>query len=296
VQLRFFEYFIALAEERHFARAAARCHVTQPTLSAGIAMLETQLGKPLVLRDRRFIDLTDEGRTVLPHARQMVASQEELRREIDAAGPLRGELRLGTIPAAMPFVGGFVGHLRMHHPGVRVAIRQLSSGAILDGIASFALDAGLNYVEETPPPGMTATILYQERYRFATAAAAPLGDRAGVTLAEAVAQPLCLLNESMLNRRILDRHLARKKLSPRPVATTDSYLALLSMVARGGLSSIVTDSHAAFVGPELGIRLIEIVDLEEPNRVALLAPSREPLSPLARAAVTAARGMVAGQL
>ena len=77
VQLRFFEYFIALAEERHFARAAARCHVTQPTLSAGIAMLETQLGKPLVLRDRRFIDLTDEGRTVLPHARQMVASQEE---------------------------------------------------------------------------------------------------------------------------------------------------------------------------------------------------------------------------
>ena len=43
-------------------------------------MLETQLGKPLVLRDRRFIDLTDEGRTVLPHARQMVASQEELRR------------------------------------------------------------------------------------------------------------------------------------------------------------------------------------------------------------------------
>jgi DNA-binding transcriptional LysR family regulator len=294
MQLRFFEYFIALAEERHFARAAARCHVTQPTLSAGIVTLETQLGKPLVLRDRRFIDLTAEGRAVLPHARLMVATQEELRREIDAAGPLRGELRLGTIPAAMPFVGRFVGRLRRHHPELRIALRQLSSGAILDGIASFALDAGLTYVEEAPPPGTTATVLYQERYRFATAVAAPLGKRKGVSLAEVVAQPLCLLNESMLNRRILDRHLARMKLSPRPVATADSYLALLSMVARGGLSSIVTDSHAAFVGPELEIRLIEIVDLDEPNRVALLAPLREPLSPLARAAIAAARGVALG--
>jgi len=226
----------------------------------------------------------------------MVATQEELRREIDAAGPLRGELRLGTIPAAMPFVGGFVGRLRAQHPELRIALRQLSSGAILDGIASFALDAGLTYVEDAPPPGMTATILYQERYRFATAAGAPLGQRAGVTLAEAVAQPLCLLNESMLNRRILDRHLARLKLSPRPVATADSYLALLSLVARGGLSSIVTDTHAAFVGPDLEIRLIEIVDLHEPNRVALLAPAREPLSPLARAAMAAARGMASAEV
>lgn len=62
MQFRFLEYFIALAEERHFARAATRCHVTQPTLSAGIANLEARLGKRLVQRDRRFVELTARAR------------------------------------------------------------------------------------------------------------------------------------------------------------------------------------------------------------------------------------------
>lgn len=75
MQFRFLEYFIALAEERHFARAATRCHVTQPTLSAGIANLEARLGKRLVQRDRRFARLTAEGEAILPHARRLIAGQ-----------------------------------------------------------------------------------------------------------------------------------------------------------------------------------------------------------------------------
>ncbi len=61
MQIRLLRYFVALAREEHFARAAATCNVTQPTLSAGIATLEEQLGKRLVMRDRRYIGLTPEG-------------------------------------------------------------------------------------------------------------------------------------------------------------------------------------------------------------------------------------------
>jgi len=291
MQLRFLEYFIALAEEKHFARAAERCNVAQPTLSAGIAGLEAMVGKRLVQRDRRFIDLTPEGHAILPHARLLIAGHEEMRQAINTAGPLRGELRLGAIPAALPYLGRFAGALRARHPELRISVRQTTSGAIVRGIGNFELDAGLTYVEQDDLPGMQAVTLYQERYCFATREDGPLGARTSVTLAEAVSEPLCLLHQGMQNRRILDRHLARLKLHANPVATADSYVALLSMVAWGGLSSIVTNSHAAFVNSQSGIRLVDISDVEQPNRVGFIVSNREPLSPIARAGLAAARSL-----
>ena len=106
MQTRLVEYFLALEREGHFARAAALCHVSQPTLSAGIATLEAQLGKRLIRRDRKYGGLTPEGEAILPWARQLVAAAEALGQAAETArGPLRGELRLGAIPAAMPAIG-----------------------------------------------------------------------------------------------------------------------------------------------------------------------------------------------
>ena len=78
MQTRLLQYFLALEREGHFARAAAACHVSQPTLSAGISALEAQLGKRLILRNRRYAGLTEEGRAILPWAQQLVAATENL--------------------------------------------------------------------------------------------------------------------------------------------------------------------------------------------------------------------------
>jgi DNA-binding transcriptional LysR family regulator len=288
MQLRFLEYFIALAEERHFARAAERCHVTQPTLSAGISNLEKRLGKRLVQRGRRFAGLTAEGETVLPHARRLVAGHDELRLAVNAAGSLRGEMRLGCIPAAMPFVGRFAGAVRAAYPELRLAIRQLTSDSIVRGLADFELDAGLTYLDGEASASMTTVPLYHERYCLAVHPTSPLAGRSEVTLAEAVTQPLCLLHQGMQNRRILDRHFARHRAQVSPAVTADSYLALLSMVARGELCSIVTDSHADFIAPSTGVRLIPIHDLPDVNNVGLLVAAAEPMTPVARAALLTA--------
>ena len=94
MNLRLLEYFVAVARERHFARAAAACNVSQPTLSAGIAALEEQLGRRLIQRDRRFTGLTDEGRAALPWAQQAIAMIEGLEHAAELAhGPLTGTLR-----------------------------------------------------------------------------------------------------------------------------------------------------------------------------------------------------------
>lgn len=293
MQLRFLQYFVALADERHFARAAARCHVTQPTLSAGIANLETRLGKRLVHRDRRFVGLTAEGEAILPHARRLVAGHEEMRLAINAAGSLRGEMRLGCIPAAMPYAGRFVGALARVYPDLRVAIRQLTSDNIVRGLAGFELDAGLTYLEGDYAGNMVAVALYGERYCLAVHPGSPLAGRAEVTLAEAVTEPLCLLHQGMQNRRLLDAHFARLQVQVSASATTDSYIALLSMVARGRLNSIVTDSHADFIAPATGVRLVPIADLPDTNSVGLLVAAAEPMAPVARAALLTAQLLAA---
>jgi DNA-binding transcriptional LysR family regulator len=292
MQLRFLEYFIALAEEKHFGRAAQRCNVTQPTLSGGIAGLETALGKRLVLRDRRFLGLTADGLVVLPQARFLVAAHEDMRRSVDSVGPLRGELRLGVIPAVMPCVGRFIEALRLAHPDLRVSLCQLTSSAIQQGIEAFELDAGLTYVEPESTPSMRQVPFYREYFRFAARADSELGKATGVTLAQAASQPMALLHAGMQNRRILDRHLQRLGIAINPVVTADSYIALLSMVAQGGLASIVTDSHAAFLDPACGVRLIPIIDVEQPNSVGLLVPDGPLLSPVAQAAVQAVQTLV----
>jgi DNA-binding transcriptional LysR family regulator len=292
MHIRLLEYFIALAEERHFARAAARCHVTQPTLSAGIVNLEAQLGKRLVQRDRRFVGLTAEGEAILPHARRLVAGYDEMRLAVDAAGSLRGEMRFGCIPAAMPYAGRFVGALARNYPDLRVTIRQLTSDHIARGLPGFELDAGLSYLDAKPAGGLIQVPLYAERYCLAAHPGSALAAAGKITLAQAVGEPLCLLHQGMQNRRILDAHLARLKVQANPVATADSYLALLSMVARGGINSIVTDSHADFIAPATGVRLVPIADLPEANSVGLLVAASEPMAPFARAALFTAQLLV----
>jgi DNA-binding transcriptional LysR family regulator len=285
MQIRFLDYFVALAQAKHFARAAEACNVAQPTLSSGIAALEAQLGKRLIMRDRRFVGLTAEGHALLPWAQRLLADYDGLRHAVaDEGGPLRGVLRLGVIPAAMPAVGHLVRAIVAAHPHVRANIRSLTSRQIEQALIEYELDAGLTYLSNEPPAQVLSVPLYEEHYMFATRADASLGERDRVTWREVAGEPLCLLHPNMQNRRILDAHLASLDLVIEPRATADSYVTLLSLVEAGGLSSILPHSYAALVPAGAPIRLIEFIDPAPPNMIGLVVLDREPRSALARAA------------
>jgi len=290
MHIRFVEYFVTLARLRHFARAAEACNVTQPTLSSGLAALEEMLGKRLILRDRRFIDLTPEGHAILPWAQRLLADHDGLRHAVAAEeGSLRGELRLGVIPASMPAIGHFVRALRAAHPLLTLNIRSMTSRQIERGLIEYELDAGLTYLTNEPPAQVLAVPLYAERHRFATRTDSELGQREKVSWREAAATPLCLLHQGMQNRRILDAHLASLGLVIEPVATADSYVTLLSMVEAGGLSSILPHSYASLLPGGGALRLIDFIDPAPPNDIGVVVLEREPRSALARAALVAAR-------
>ena len=162
MQLRSLRYFVTLASEQHFARAADLCGVTQPTLSAALSALEQELGKRLVERDRRYVGLTPEGRAMLPWAQQMLAAHEGMVQSMEAlGGPIHGEFRLGTIPAAMPAIGRLAQVLLANHPGLSLSIRSFTSREIVRGLNAFELDAGLTYLDHEPPADMLSVGLYE---------------------------------------------------------------------------------------------------------------------------------------
>src|ERR1700674_1877785 len=104
--IRQLEYLVTLAREKHFAKAADVCHVSQPALSSAIRGLEKELGVMIVQRGRRFMGLTLEGERVLAWAQQTLASLSHMREDASIAkSTMAGTLRVGAIPTPMTGTG-----------------------------------------------------------------------------------------------------------------------------------------------------------------------------------------------
>jgi len=292
MQIRLVRYFLALVKEQHFARAAEYCGVSQPTLSAGLNALEQQLGKRLIVRDRRFIGLTPEGEALLPWARQIVAAQEGMAAAVSAAnGPLQGEFRLGAIPAALPFAGRMAQGLLDMRPALTMSVRSLTSREIVRGLADFEIDGGLTYLDHEPPANVLSVPLYEESYRVLARAGKAWAGRSTISMKEVSALPLCLLHQSMQNRRILDARMAEHDVVLHPRVTADSYATLLSMVQTGAYASIIPDSYVALL-PDIGwAKILAFEEVMPTSRIGLVVLDRVPLTPLANAAMQVARAL-----
>ena len=145
MELRHLRYFIAVAEELNFSRAAERLHVSQPPLSRQVRDLEAELQVKLLDRDRQGVQLTRVGRAVLARARKLVREAEALRLEARAIGEEgRGELRIGyrASPTAA-ILSTVLGRYHELSPGGRVTLQDLSHAEILSGVREGKLHAGL---------------------------------------------------------------------------------------------------------------------------------------------------------
>ena len=290
MQVRLVRYFLALVRERHFARAADACHVTQPTLSAGLTALEKQLGKRLIVRDRRFIGLTSEGEALLPWARQMIAAHEGMTSAVMAThGEVRGQFRLGAIPAALPFTGRLAKSLLAARSGLSLSVQSLTSREIVRALAEFEIDGGLTYLDHEPPADVLSVPLYEEQYRVLVRADAGFNAHSSIGIREVATMPLCLLHQGMQNRRILDARMAEHGHVLHPRVTADSYVTLLSMVQADHFATIIPDSYIALLPDLSWATILPFTEAIPPSRIGLVVLDRVPLAPLAQAAIEAAR-------
>jgi len=286
--IRHLSFFVTLADVGHFAKAAELCHVTQPTLSTAIRKLEEELRTRLIVRANRYLGLTPEGERVLAWGRQILLDYESLREDIgDTKKGMRGTLRLGVIPTAMPAVSFISERFVREHPHVRVHIKSMSSRAIQHGLDSFELDGGLTYLENEPLENIKPLPLYHERYIFVCRADHPLAAQTSVSWSSALAQPLCLLSEDMQNRRILDGLARSLGLQLRPSVVANSVSAIGAHIHNGGWCSIVPQTFFYLFGAQSNLAATKLEDDFPPQAIGLVTSSRLPQSPMTRALIQA---------
>jgi DNA-binding transcriptional LysR family regulator len=288
-------FLLALSREKHFGHAAEACGVTQPTLSAGIKQLETQLGVLLVYRSARFGGFTPEGERVLEWARRIVGDARAMRDEVKSLRQgLSGHLRLAVVPTALPVMARLTGPMAERHPEVIFSIRSCNSLEVLSLMENLEAEAGVTYVGSEPLGRVRSLSLFEERYRLLISADAELAGRAEVGWREVASVPLSLLTPDMQNRRIIDRRMHKAGADPVPVLESNSMIVLISHVRTGRWASVLPEvmADSLLMGGEVGapvIRSIPITDNDPPPVIGLVYPHREPLMPLTAALVTEAR-------
>jgi DNA-binding transcriptional LysR family regulator len=278
--LRQLEYLAALDREGHFGRAAAACHVTQPTLSAGLRSLERELGVPLVRRTRSFEGFTPEGERILLWAQRTLNDLAGLDQEASRLrGGLEGALRIGAIPTSLPASTHVTQRFRARHPRVTIRLQSMTSRQIAHGLSNGELDAGLTYLDNEPLPGVDALPLWREQLLLVVDAEGPFHDADEITWHTAATLPLCLLTPDMQHRRIVDAAFAESGARPSPAVETNSVSTLVAH-ARSGLPGVTAHTWLAANPLPAGLRALPLVDPEVRYTIGLVTPSGGQRAPI----------------
>ncbi|MGH2890531.1 MAG: LysR substrate-binding domain-containing protein [Solirubrobacteraceae bacterium] len=243
MELRQLRYFVAVAEELHFRRAAARLHMSQPPLSQQIAALESELGCRLLERTRRRVELTAAGDAFLRDARTMLA---ELDRAVATARAIdsgqAGVLRIGFVGSALhSILPAAVQRFRRARPQVEVDLRERSTVEGLRALATGAVDIALVRPPIEPDPALRVEVVLRERTIAVLPADHALAALRRVPLRRLAAEPLVLFPRAQAPgfHDLLIGRLAATGVSPRVVQYAPEMITIVGLVAAGiGVSPV----------------------------------------------------------
>jgi DNA-binding transcriptional LysR family regulator len=285
MELRQLEYFVAVAEEANFTRAAERVHISQSGVSAQVRTLEAELGAELFDRSGRIARLTPAGVAVLPLAREALEAASAIREAVDDVnGLIRGRLTAGMISGCevKPWFEALAAFHRAH-PGIDIELHEGNSdelvGAVLTGLSDIAL-VGL---AGEPPPGLASEIIIAEGLAAIVAPDHPLAGRRpeperrgalGVSLPELTAYPLVCLPVGTGIRSVLDQACASAGLMPDIALEASAPGAVADLGSRGLGVAVLSRSMAAGF-PDLVA--VPITGIEIPALLALVwRPKKSP--------------------
>ncbi|MFE6664651.1 LysR family transcriptional regulator [Streptomyces sp. NPDC057697] len=256
LELRQLEYFVAVAEERNFTRAAARLHVVQSAVSAGLKTLERQLRAELVHRTSREVSLTEAGHVLLPRALDTLAAARAAIDAVDEVqGGIQGEVRVG-VTSSLPDIDLPAALARMHadHPRVRVRLSHRPGGSrdLADDLAAGRLDLAL--LSEPGPAGhrLRLTPLLSVGMHLVVAPAHPLAGRGAAALAELAEDVFVDFPIGYGSRSIVDRAFTAAGQSRRiSIEVTNAEVA--TAYVREGLGVAILPDAYDHPGPTLRI-------------------------------------------
>lgn len=269
MELRQLEYFVAVAEEANFTRAATRVHVSQPGISAQIRRLEHDLGATLIDRSGRTATLTTAGAAALVHARAALASVGSVRQAVDeVTGLLRGRLVVGMVTACTvtPLFDALAAFHRAH-PGVEIILIEDDSDRLIERVRTGLADLALVGTAGTPPAGLEATIIVSERVVAAVPVGHPLAGRRRATLAEVCDYAIVSLPEGTGIRTVFDQACAVASLRPDIALQASAPRAVADLAIRELGVAILSESMVANLEGPLEVVIVD--DIPTPAVLSL---------------------------
>ncbi len=234
MELRHLASFEAAARLLHFRRAAEELHLAQPSLSAQIAALETELGTPLFDRIARRVRLTDAGETLLPYARRMLAQAEEAREALAAHHTLAaGRVRIGAPPTVSThLLPAALTLFHRRYPGPELALREEGVGTLLHLVEEGDLDLAVVTLP-VASAALEVTSLFAEDIVVAVSRAHRLAGRGTVAMADLSSEPFLLLGEGYDLRRVTIDACRQAGFAPHVVLEGGELDTVLTLAASG---------------------------------------------------------------
>ena len=285
IELRHLRYFLAVAEEQHFGRAAARLGIAQPPLSQQIQRLEAALDVKLFDRARRRTTLTAAGRALAARAPAVLEAAASLREDVlEAARGRAGVLRIGAgASASLGVVPEMIARFRAIHPDVVVRLDDRAAVPHAERLRQRLIDVALL---RSPVPGMRATVVREERLLAVVPSTHRLARRRSVRVAELRNEPFVLFPREVAPgfHDEVQAAFLHAGVTARVVAEATEWATVASMVATGMGVTVAPTSVATM--PRAGTSYVQLRDADV--RARLLAVSRDEDDPLVSAFVAEA--------
>jgi DNA-binding transcriptional LysR family regulator len=294
MELRQLAYFVAIAEERSFTRAAERIPIAQPAISQQVRRLEAELGERLFLRGRRGTMLTPAGQALLPHARAALQAAEGGREAVAAlSGLLTGRLTVGLVhPLPDRRLPRLLGAFHRAHPRIDLTLLEGQTDALLGALAAGQLQVALvgQGRGDRPPPDLEALLVAREPVVVAVHPTHPLAGRGQVPLRRLRSEPMVTLTQASKLRSTLEAACQAAGFAPRIVAETSDLGVMVELAAErlgvavlpaSGLEGATNLVRLRLTHPTLDRRILLVwrPSASPPAARAFLALARQHLTP-----------------
>jgi DNA-binding transcriptional LysR family regulator len=291
MELRQLEYFVTVAEEANFTRAAAKLQVAQPGVSAQIRRLERDLGQELLDRSGRSVRLTEVGAAVLPYARAALSAVAGARLAVDElAGLVRGRVAVGMVTSHNVDLPGLLAEFHHDHPAVEITLVEDNSDRLIDALRGGRLDVAIIALgAATPPPGLQCHIVTDERIAAAVRHSDELAKQSTIPLNALRNRALISLPPGTGIRSCLDDACAAAGFTPQIALEAGTPVMLAQLAARGLGIAILPASVAKALED---LHPLTITQPELRGRLAFAWRAEGPISPAARALIGRARRML----
>lgn len=233
MELRHLRYFVAVAEELSFRKAAQRLNVSRPALSKQVKDLESEIAVKLLDRDTVSVSLTKAGEIFLADAQQLLAQAEQaIERASQAQSGHRGKLRIGSVGIiATDFLPKTLKIFHQKYPGVEVAFVEMLPEEQLDALAHGKIDIGFAYGREIQKiPSLRSLCVIHSVYGIAVSRQHPLAARSEITLQEVLSETLLCLGRSGHGDTSCQIYTA-EDLKPDKVRQVEGFDSMLTLIA-----------------------------------------------------------------